>query len=465
VAAPAPKPILDPSLWVFDSSMPRPWRYWRNGVWAEGLSDRALQQTLESEGNMHSNTIKAFKRRVKVVARTEPVYSSWERVVEMEDGTRVANSFIRPSLTPERGDWTPIWKVLMNLAGGTDADLDKYLFLEGWLGKVVQRVYAGQPEKIGTAPVFFGPRGTGKGVLEVIMRGLLGNSNVRTITQADLENGFNSYLDGALFVFADEIFTPDRRGAGLKEKLKNLITATTHMINRKGVPQYEVAGVEAWCFASNRHNPIDLEDGDRRYTLLKTGPAIPVELGRQVGDDARAGGPITRAFLAHLLALPAEALAEDYRVYETSERWDVARASGNSANKFASEVRSRGFWSATGAYAVMRGQCSPGDLYVPGPDGWATVGGVGPVMLNRTLMDVYRAYSNEIGAPVQQEAVLLAALREIMPESFETTLLVSGRREKVVSGLPGMMPEDVEPAIAVAAQSVEVPLPKQSSLF
>jgi hypothetical protein len=458
-------PQLDPQNWVFDASQPRPWRFYRSGQWADGLTDKALDRILENAAGMHSNTIRAWKRKVAVVDRAEPVYSSSERVATLEDGTKVANTFIRPTLSPERGDWTPIFNVLWNLVGGGEDDLEKYLWLEGWLGKIVQQTYAGKPAKIGTAPCFFGAKGAGKGVFETIMRALLGDQNVRSITQSDLDNSFNGYLDGALFIFADEVLTTDRRAATLIAKLKNSITAKVHMINRKGVPQYQRAGCECWAFASNSYRPVEVEDGDRRFTLFRTGGPIPIELGAKVADDAREGGPIARAFLAHLLALPASALVSDYRVFHTSEKEEVARASGNSATKFASEVRSRGFWSATGAYAVMRGQCSPGDLYVPGPDGWATVGGVGPVMLNRTLMDVYRAYSNEIGAPVQQEAVLLAALREIMPESFETTLLVSGRREKVVSGLPGMMPEDVEPAIAVAAQSVEVPLPKQSSLF
>jgi hypothetical protein len=468
-------PLLEPANWIFDASSSKPWRYFRGDSWADGLAERALDRLLENSSSepgcpvklTHSNSRNAWKRRVVVVDRAEPVYWSSDRIAQMPDGTKIANTFKRPLLTPERGDWTPIWRVLLNLVGGTEEDMDRYLWLESWTAKVVQRVYAGAPEKIGTGPVFFGAKGSGKGIFEVVMRALLGHDNVRGITQTDLESDFNSFLDGALLVFADEIITTDKRAASLIARLKNAITNRTHHINKKGIPQYTRDAVENWVFASNSHRPVEIESGDRRFTMFRTGGPIPVELGGLVADDARAGGPIVRAFLAHLLSLPAESLVADYRVFDTEEKHDVARASGTSANKFASEVRSRGFWSATGAYAVMRGQCSPGDLYVPGPDGWATVGGVGPVMLNRTLMDVYRAYSNEIGAPVQQEAVLLAALKEIMPETFETTLLVSGRREKVLAGLPGMMPEEIEPAIAVAAVEVSQssPLPKQSSLF
>jgi hypothetical protein len=450
-------PQLDPAMWAFDASQPRPWRFYRAGQWADGLTDKALDRILENAGGMHSNTIRAWKRKVAVVDRAEPVYSSSERIATLEDGTRVANTFIRPTLTAQRGDWTPIFNVLFNLVGGGEDDTDKYLWLEGWLAKIVQQTYAGKPAKIGTAPCFFGAKGAGKGVLETVLRALLGEANVRSITQADLDNSFNGYLDGALFVFADEVLTTDRRAASLIAKLKNSITARVHMINRKGVPQYQRAGVECWMFASNSHRPVEVEDGDRRFTLFRTGGPIPVELGQKVADDARDGGPIVRAFLAHLMALPASALVSDYRVFHTTEKDEVARASGNSATKFAAEVKARGFWSATGAYAAMRGGCSPVELYC------ADFPAYGPVILNRKLMDVYRAYASEIGAPAQQESTLIAALREVMPDVFEGTLKDGGRHEKVIVGLPSTLPEEVNTAVAAAAE--EAPLPKQAALF
>jgi hypothetical protein len=377
------------------------------------------------------------------------------------DGRLVANTYRPPTLAPAFGSWLAVERVLRNLVNHDEA---AYAWLMGWLAKLVQAVHAGRPARIGTAPVFFGQKGTGKGVLEECVKALVGPWNVASIGQRELNSDFNSYLDGVLVVFANEVWTSDSRAASGIAKLKDAITCHDRLINKKGVAEVTRRAVENWLLSSNSHRPVEVERGDRRFTLVRTGPPIDVELGRLVADDARAEGPIIRAFLRHLLALPEEALVSDYRPLHTAAKDEVRAASGNSATKFAAQIATHGFWSVTGAWAQSAIGLGPRDLYlVDGANFRALDYGVEPrfpVLLVRRLMEVYRAFATEIAAPVQQEATLLAAIREECPGVIEAVLLVDGRRERVIADLPQPLPETFQAHHAAP----EEPLPTQRTL-
>ncbi len=451
---------LDPANWVSDLSSSRPWRNYRANVWTDGISDTAMRRLLSNEGGMGLRAAENWMRRVAVVDYAGPVYSTKERIVTLPDGARVANTFRPPILVPQAGDWRPIERVLRNLTGGDEA---AYRWLVGWVGKVAQSVYAGRPARIGVAPVFTGPKGSGKGTLEEVCKSLLGRWNVVGITQADLDTVHNSWLDGVLLVFANEVWTSDHRGAAQLAKLKDAITCHERVINRKNQPQYVRTAVENWIFAANNFRPVEVERGDRRFTVFRTGGPIGPELGSLVADDARADGPLARAFLAYLLQLPPEALVSDYRPLETEAKQTVLRASGNSATKFAQEIVERGFFSVTPPQAI------PGDLYLWGSEGARSIETlqgtipvtICPLITRRRLMEVYRSYCQEISAPAQQETALLAALREEIPGLVEREVLLDGRREKVLGGFPGMLPE----RITVTVGPPEPTGPEQATLL
>lgn len=431
-------PQLEPSNWCFDAAMSKPWRYYHGGVWRDGVTEKALDRLLENEGKLAARAIAAWKKRVAVVDEAAPVYASTDRIAVV-NGVKIANTFRRPALVPERfiadgknaPPWGPIATVLMNLVNG---DEEGYRWLIGWLGKVVQGVHSGNPQRTGVAPVFFGAKGAGKGVLEEVCKALLGPWNVVSIGQRELTSDFNSYLENALLVFANEVYSSEARGTAMLSRLKDHITCHHRLINRKGCPEVTRDARENWILSSNSHRPIEVEKGDRRLTLFRTGPALPVELGARVADDSRGNGPLVRSFLAYLLALPASALAHDYRPLITAAKEEVRAASGNSATKFASEVAALGFWSCTGPWAGGV-RVGTSDLYLPGREHSG-----GPVILRRKLNDVYRAWAAQINAPAQQETTVIAALREECPGLYEGHALVDGRRERVIAGLPGMLP-------------------------
>jgi hypothetical protein len=424
--------VLDPSWYCYDMTRANgPWRFWKNGVWQDGVAGSALDRMLENAG-LDKASRDCWKRAVVVVNDCRAVYSSRDKLV-LDGGEMIANTYRAPTLVAEEGDCSPALEVIQNLAGD-DPEAERWLL--GWLAKVVQAVHAGRPARIGTCPVVFGPKGSGKGVLEAMCRALLGRDNVVSIGQAELNSQFNGWLSSALLVFADEVFSSDQKASALSAKIKNYITAHVLSLDVKGQPQRQVASVANWIMASNSHRPVEVESGDRRFTLLRTGPAIPVELGALVADDARDEGPICRALLHYLLAMPADKLAADYKPLHTAAKEEARRASGNAATRFAAEVVERGFFSVTSSWVQQGGQ--ERDLYLRADAGLRCLKGVdGPLILRRTLMAVARSYAQEVGAQAVAEGTLMAALRESIPSVCDATIEVGERLERVVGGLPG----------------------------
>ncbi len=434
-------PTYDPSNWAVDVSRGgKGWREFRDGAWTEGISESALDRLLKNGAKLDKNGVEAWKDSVTPVFYSGPVYGSSERIATV-DGRDVANTFRRPILEPAMGDCEPIFQVLCNLCAGNE---EAQAWLTGWLAKLVQNVHDGQPARIGTAPFLFGAKGSGKGVLEEVMKACVGKWNVASISQRELTSDFNSYLDGVLLVFANEVWAADGNGGRsekLASKIKDAITCHDRLINCKGVPEVTRVAVENWVFSSNSHRPTDVEKGDRRLTLLQTGPAIGAELGSRVADDARAGGPMVRAFLGYLLSRPREALVSDYRPLENAAKEQVREVSGNSATKFALAVRKRGFWNTTGPWGK-----GVHDAYVPDYDKGGSLIRLMPdgtesyYVTRRVLMDVYRAWASSINAPATQESTLLAALREEFPGIVDGEARIDGRDELCLTGLPGMLP-------------------------
>ena len=162
-----------------------------------------------------------------------------------------------------------------------------------------------------------------------------------------------------------------------------------------------------------------------------------MDLGSLVADDARDGGPITRAFLR----LPAQATRRHRwptitAPWRRQPRQRCSGASGNSATRFALEVSERGFYSLTSAWVHQGGR--EVDLYLRSESGLRRLEGVpGPLILRRMLMGVFRSYAQEVGAPATSEGTLMGALKEILPTVREATVDVGGKLERVIAGLPG----------------------------
>ena len=108
-----------------------------------------------------------------------------------------------------------------NVCGGDDS-LFKYVF--GWMAHIVQR----PRERLGTAIVLRGRRGTGKSKVGEVL-GSLFSSHYFQVDEARYITGqFNAHMASCLLLQADEaVWAGDKAAEG---RLKGLITSETQMI-------------------------------------------------------------------------------------------------------------------------------------------------------------------------------------------------------------------------------------------
>ncbi len=172
--------------------------------------------------------------------------------------------------TPLRIKYIPVTisKLLYNVFNGDEIMQDHFL---NWLAYIVQN-----RERTGTAWVFAGKQGTGKGILvETIIKGIFGSHGSYNITDANLESQFNAYLDSKLIVAINEASVDNRQSRALtNNRLKTWITDEIIHINRKNIKEIETLNYCNFIFMSNEVTPVHIESTDRRFNIVETGAAL-----------------------------------------------------------------------------------------------------------------------------------------------------------------------------------------------
>jgi hypothetical protein len=108
-------------------------------------------------------------------------------------------------------------------------------------------------------------QGVGKSTLGLILRRLLGEHNVSFPGQSSFESQFNTWANGKLLVFVNEIYT--NGNAKVYDKLKNYVTDDDIEINEKNVRQYTIQNWSVFVACSNSHKALFLPDEDRRWLV------------------------------------------------------------------------------------------------------------------------------------------------------------------------------------------------------
>lgn len=194
-----------------------------------------------------------------------------------------------------------IYKVIDHVLGHDPATIDHFL---NWLACIVQF-----QKRTGTAWVWQGTQGTGKGVLfHQIITPLLGEVNVVSKRMEELESEFTGYMENKFIVFIDEI----EAGKSLYHnkvtaKLKNLIVEPTISIRRMYTPAYMAPNYANMIFASNKPASVEIAPDDRRFNV---GPyqSTPIQLtATEVDVDIPAELTDFYAFLKQYKADPDRA--------------------------------------------------------------------------------------------------------------------------------------------------------------
>lgn len=136
--------------------------------------------------------------------------------------------------------------------------------------------------KIGTSIFFRGIPGTGKGVLWTqIIAYFIGDNYVQVLENDTLKSNFTPKgLEKSLFVLANEIKADFRDGNNTYEKLKMYITDDTLRIEEKGVQAFNAPNHFNLILFSNNDVPLQIQGGDRRYSIFATKSRTLVEVAK-----------------------------------------------------------------------------------------------------------------------------------------------------------------------------------------
>ena len=245
---------------------------------------------------------------------------------------------------PVEGDWSFIRRQVEFLCKG-DAGLVEHLL--NWAAFCTQF----PAERPMTAIILQGGFGVGKTQLGKLI-GYCRGSWVE-IGNEDISSTFNSHWAMAGFIVANEIFLADSKRRE-SEKLKALITDSTCRVEFKGVPADLRENHRAWWITSNHTAPVEIGEGDRRYTVIQTPEETPegfkVEMGREYGAAERAGyenWSQLKAFRYYLLHRECDRAAAR-RPYDTEARQEAIQASKSSVQDFTDEVLDRGLAEVLG---------------------------------------------------------------------------------------------------------------------
>ena len=119
-------------------------------------------------------------------------------------------------------------------------------------------------------PTFISGEGSGKGTLFKLFEKMLGNEKVFETTNPsrDVWGDFNGMMCNCFLVNLNELSKKDTMEA--EGKIKGLITDNTLAINQKGIPQYKIKSYHRFITTTNKEEPINSSNGDRRNLIIRS---------------------------------------------------------------------------------------------------------------------------------------------------------------------------------------------------
>jgi hypothetical protein len=210
-----------------------------------------------------------------------------------------------------------------------------YQHFMNWLAVVFQRKGNNHPL---TSWVVHGTEGTGKGTFYYrIMAPLMGMTNVFQARIDNLEENFNGWLEGKLFIMVDEVDVDDFKEKGrVSSKLRNYITEQQITVRHMRQAAVTVPNYASFLFASNRKQPVYIPEGDRRYNCGNYQPRKLV----YPGDEALANE--LEAFAAFLLAHKAD-VSQANTIMQTAARERIQKLGIPSAEETCNIIRTGDF--------------------------------------------------------------------------------------------------------------------------
>jgi hypothetical protein len=123
-------------------------------------------------------------------------------------------------------------------------------------------------EKVHWAVLMQGQQGTGKSYFGELLKAILGEQNIRSVTNEMLHETYTGWIQGKQFIVVEEMMAGRR--LELMNKLKPMITEKWLSIREMYKPPFEQINRCNFLFLTNHSDSIIIDDTDRRYCVLNS---------------------------------------------------------------------------------------------------------------------------------------------------------------------------------------------------
>ncbi len=167
-----------------------------------------------------------------------------------------------PSITPK--NFPNIYGMVRHFLGETGKSTEITDHFLNWFAVLFQR-----KDKPTIAWVNHGIQGTGKGYFMLrVVRPLFGEDNVAEVGIANIEDQFNGWQEGKLFINVNEINADDFTSKGRVEaKFKMLIADKWMPVRRMRQTMTQERNYASYLFSSNENRPVIIAMDDRRHNV------------------------------------------------------------------------------------------------------------------------------------------------------------------------------------------------------
>lgn len=394
------------------------------GEWriSDPISSESFNQMLKTWGLRNQKQIDSFRAQIRFFNTCEKVWDKPTEYYVVKDGIPSFNTYKPSSLVPSPGNWDDIRTLLLNLVGN---DVNALEYLLDWIAAPLQSLRnQGKTYKLGTAIVFKGEQGSGKGTLESIMAILYGDDNVSILSQDTLDNRFNDQLVGKLFVSCNEVMSSSNRSQEVANKLKMWITDPRIPVEGKFAQQVVQDNCFNIMFSSNNDRPVLIEKGDRRHSVFfsrKFDRTVSSRIHVDIRSDRK---PMIAAFFDFLLSRQVQIQYGD--LYDTEARKELTIASLPSDERFAEEIREEGWLSVAEPWRQNGPPNNPRIAVLTEKE----------AVSKTTVQDVYKDWCQRNGLRARGGSSLQQALKQVMPQLVDDRVRVGGIQHRVWLGLP-----------------------------
>jgi len=198
---------------------------------------------------------------------------------------RFYNLYRGLAVKPAPGNWSLFYDhIFENIAGGNQKICD---WIIAWFARILQDPGGKRP---GTAIVFRGGQGTGKGLVVNFFGKIFGAHYSQIAHGNQISGRFNSHMKGMILVFADEaVWGGDKTAEGV---IKNLITEPTLSIEQKGRDVIQIQNHVNLVMASNSSWVCPAGLDERRFFVIDVSSTHQQDHGyfKAIVDQMENGG-------------------------------------------------------------------------------------------------------------------------------------------------------------------------------